>query len=170
MTTELQACQPIDRQLAACGWAVQGRRGMNIYAASGVAVREFPLDSGEADYLLYADGKVIGVVEAKAEGHGTLSGVECQSARYVGSLPAGVPAHRLPVPFHYEATGALTQVTSLLGPLDHSAKGRVRHRPAFSFPSGAGSPAATSRPKRMAGSRLVRGYSARNAATNVTHP
>jgi type I restriction enzyme R subunit len=33
-----------------------------------VAVREFPLRTGSADYLLYADGKAIGVVEAKLEG------------------------------------------------------------------------------------------------------
>ena len=48
---------------------------MNIFAAKGVAVREFPLTSGSADYILYVDGKVIGVVEAKPEGF-TLTGVE----------------------------------------------------------------------------------------------
>ena len=31
---------------------------MNIMAGVGVAVREFPLKTGFADYLLYADGKV----------------------------------------------------------------------------------------------------------------
>lgn len=38
----------------------------------GVAVREFPLTTGDADYMLYVDGRAIGVVEAKPEGH-TLS-------------------------------------------------------------------------------------------------
>jgi type I restriction enzyme R subunit len=38
---------------------------MNIMAGVGVAVREFPLKTGFADYLLYADGKVIGLAEAK---------------------------------------------------------------------------------------------------------
>jgi type I restriction enzyme R subunit len=51
---------------------------MNIFPSLGVAVRELPLKTGEADYVLYADGKVIGVVEAKPEGH-TLTGVETQS-------------------------------------------------------------------------------------------
>jgi type I restriction enzyme R subunit len=102
---------------------------MNIYAALGVAVREFPLDDGEADYLLYADGKVIGVIEAKPAEHGTLTGVESQSAKYVSSLPAGVPSHRLPVPFHYETTGTLTQFTNRLDPSPRSRVVFAFHRP-----------------------------------------
>jgi type I restriction enzyme R subunit len=129
MTPELQARQQIDRQLEACGWAVQDRKRMNIYAALGVAVREFPLGDGEADYLLYADGKVIGVVEAKPEDHGTLAGVEGQSTKYVTSLPAGVPAHALPVPFYYETTGTVTQFTSLLDPAPRSRPVFAFHRP-----------------------------------------
>ena len=102
---------------------------MNIYAGLGVAVREFPLGDGEADYLLYADGKVIGVVEAKPEDHGTLAGVEGQSVKYVTSLPNGVPAHALPVPFHYETTGTVTQFTSLLDPTPRSRPVFAFHRP-----------------------------------------
>ena len=37
---------------------------MNIMAELGVAVREFQLTTGEADYGLYTDGKVAGVIEA----------------------------------------------------------------------------------------------------------
>ena len=37
---------------------------MNITAAAGVAVRQFPLKSGFADYLLCADAKAIRLVEA----------------------------------------------------------------------------------------------------------
>lgn len=40
---------------------------MNIMAGPGVAVREFPLKTGYADYLLYVDGKVAGIVEAKPD-------------------------------------------------------------------------------------------------------
>jgi type I restriction enzyme, R subunit len=84
MTPEQKAREEIDRQLAACGWVVQDHKAMNIMASVGVAVREFPLKTGFADYLLYADGKVIGLAEAKPEGH-TLSGVEIQSSKYTGS-------------------------------------------------------------------------------------
>lgn len=34
----------------------------------GVAVREFPLETGHADYLLFVDQKAAGIIEAKAEG------------------------------------------------------------------------------------------------------
>lgn len=81
MTPEEKARQRIDAQLVRCGWVVQDYAEMDISAGPGVAVREFPLKTGEADYLLYADGRAIGVVEAKPEGH-TLTGVETQSAKY----------------------------------------------------------------------------------------
>jgi hypothetical protein len=41
----------------------------------GVAIREALLKGGEADYLLFSDGKAIATVEAKPEGY-TLVGVE----------------------------------------------------------------------------------------------
>ena len=79
---EQRARETIDAALEAAGWAVQDRDAMNLYAAPGVAVREFALASGHgfADYLLFVDGKAVGVLEAKPEGH-TLTGVEPQSRR-----------------------------------------------------------------------------------------
>jgi type I restriction enzyme R subunit len=64
MTPEQTARQRIDAQLVTCGWKVQDYRQMNISAGLGVAVREFPLSTGDGDYLLYADAKAIGVIEA----------------------------------------------------------------------------------------------------------
>lgn len=90
MTPEKMARLEIDRQLQACGWIVQDRKEMNISAGRGVAVREFALLGGEADYALYVDGKVAGAIEAKPEGH-TLAGVEFQSSKYNNGLPAGIP-------------------------------------------------------------------------------
>ena len=55
-TPEARARQNIDAQLTACGWVVQDRLGMNLYAGRGVAVREFSLQTGYADYLLSFDG------------------------------------------------------------------------------------------------------------------
>ncbi|HZM47368.1 MAG TPA: hypothetical protein VFC14_21295 [Burkholderiales bacterium] len=88
---------------------------MNIMDGLGVAVRESPLKSGFADYLLYVDAPVIGVVEAKPEGH-TLRGVAIQSSKYTLDLPDQVPYHRKPLPFAYESTGAVTQFTNSLEP------------------------------------------------------
>ena len=129
---EALARQEIDRQLHACGWLVQSRGDMNIHAGPGIAVREFPLKTGFADYLLYVDGKVAGVIEAKREGH-TLKGVELQSSKYTLGLPDGLPVHRKgapgapqPLPFAYESTGVETQFTNALEP-------DARSRPVFSF-------------------------------------
>ena len=55
MTPEQEARVNIDRLLEQAGWSVQNADSINLYASSGVAVREFPLKSGHgaADYLLY---------------------------------------------------------------------------------------------------------------------
>ena len=72
-TPEERARETIDTLLEAAGWRVQDRAALNLGAARGVAVREFPLATGYADYLLFADRKAVGVVEAKRAGT-TLSG------------------------------------------------------------------------------------------------
>ena len=86
MKPEQKARQQIDDQLQAAGWTVQSRDAANLGAARGVAVGEFPLTTGFADYMLFIDRRPIGVVEAKAVGK-TLSGVEVQTARYSEGLP-----------------------------------------------------------------------------------
>jgi type I restriction enzyme, R subunit len=128
MTPEEKARKRIDANLAAAGWVVQDFAEMNLAAARGIAVREFPLKTGFADYLLYADGKVIGVAEAKPEGH-TLTGVETQSAKYTVGLPKGLPNYRLPIPFSYESTGEVTRFTNHLEPDARSREVFSFHRP-----------------------------------------
>ena len=128
MTPEQKARQRIDQQLEQCGWVVQDYADMNISAGLGVAVREFPLKTGSADYMLYADCRAVGVVEAKPEGH-TLTGVETQSGKYLDGLRDKVPAHCLPLPFAYETTGTVTQFTNLLDPAARSRMVFAFHRP-----------------------------------------
>ncbi|MGA2063242.1 MAG: DEAD/DEAH box helicase family protein [Thermoguttaceae bacterium] len=128
MTPEEKARKEIDRQLEQCGWIVQDYRKMNISASRGVAVREFPLTTGSADYLLYVEAKVIGVVEAKPEGF-TLTGVETQSDKYLNGLPPTLPAYRKPIPFAYESTGTITQFTNGLEPDARSREVFTFHRP-----------------------------------------
>ena len=128
MTPEQKARQEIDRQLVQCGWQVQDYRQMNISANRGVAVREFPLSTGEADYMLYADAKAIGVIEAKPEDH-SLIGVEPQSDKYTLGLPANLPHYHLPLPFAYESTGTETRFTNGLDPYPRSREVFTFHRP-----------------------------------------
>jgi type I restriction enzyme R subunit len=128
MTPEQHARQQIDEMLAQSGWAVQSFKQLNIFAQLGVAVREFPLKSGKADYMLYVDGKAVGVVEAKPVGH-SLIGVETQSAKYQDGLPDTLPHYRLPLPFAYESTGEETRFTNSLEPDARSRSVFSFHRP-----------------------------------------
>jgi type I restriction enzyme R subunit len=57
----------IDRQLRDCGWIVQDIKKIALFAALGVAVKEYPTDVGPADYVLFVGGKPCGVIEAKRE-------------------------------------------------------------------------------------------------------
>jgi type I restriction enzyme, R subunit len=107
MFPEALARQNIDSQLCACGWVAQDRPQMNLYAGRGVAVREFPLETGEADYLLFVDRRAVGIIEAKPEGT-TLAGVAEQAGQYTIGLPPNIPHVTLPLPFQYESTGVET--------------------------------------------------------------
>jgi len=109
MTPEQKARVSIDTLLAAAGWRVCHVSSANLHAATGVAIRESPLNNGFgfADYLPYVNGKACGVIEAKKEG-ATLTGVEVQSGRYAQGLPNNLPAWRRPLPFVWESTGVET--------------------------------------------------------------
>ena len=67
MKPEEKARRRIDALLEAAGWSVQDMSQLVLGASLGVAVREFPLESGFADYLLFVDRKAVGVVEMAAE-------------------------------------------------------------------------------------------------------
>lgn len=104
---EQQARQTIDAQLVAAGWVVQDLVGLNLSAARGVAVREMQSQGGPADYVLFVDGKAIGVLEAKKAGT-TLSGVAEQSERYTAAKRWIPQRWADPLPFTYESTGIET--------------------------------------------------------------
>ncbi len=110
-TPKQRARQNIDNLLKQCGWIVQDRAGINLGVGRGIAVREFPLKTGFADYLLFVDRRAIGAIEAKAEG-ATVTGVEAQAEKYSVGLPAVPPAWHTPLPFLYESTGVETFFTN----------------------------------------------------------
>ncbi|NUW37127.1 DEAD/DEAH box helicase family protein [Nonomuraea sp. SMC257] len=129
---EAQARRVIDQQLAEAGWLVQDMRELNPLAGRGVAVREFRLASGSADYVLYVDGKIVGVIEAKREGE-TLSAAQAQNARYAaGTLKEHALAvwHKdEPLVFRYASTGAETVFLNRLDPEARSREVFSFHRP-----------------------------------------
>jgi type I restriction enzyme, R subunit len=129
---EVQARDAIDAMLLACGWLVQDRDQTNPLAGRGVAVREFTLATGRADYVLYVDAKIVGVVEAKREGDHLSSAVE-QNDRYAAGV---LKEHRLavwqedePFAFRYATTGAETYFINRLDPDARSREVFAFHRP-----------------------------------------
>ena len=129
LTPEARARVGIDRMLRAAGWIIQNRNEIDLYAARGVAVREFLLNGNdEADYLLFVDRQAVGALEAKKEGV-TLTGVEPQSAKYAAGLPPHVTAPIRPLPFLYESTGIETRFTNGLDPIARSREVFFVHRP-----------------------------------------
>ncbi len=128
-TPEQRARQNIDRMLGDAGWSVQDRDGFDLTASKGVAIREFALKAGYADYMLFVDGEAVGVVEAKKEGT-TLGGVDTQSQKYLDGLPSYVRTVRLPLPFAYESTGIETAFRDVRDPEYRSRRVFSFHRPA----------------------------------------
>ena len=129
--TELEVRAEVDRMLVSAGWLIQDPGQENLYAGTGVAVREVMTATGPADYLLYVNQQLAGVIEAKREGT-VLSPVEQQSARYAASLTAAqkLQAWRLPLPFRYETTATETHFTNALDPHPRAREVFSFHQPA----------------------------------------
>ncbi|MCX6143332.1 MAG: DEAD/DEAH box helicase family protein [Ignavibacteriales bacterium] len=122
---EQRARDNIDKQLQACGWAVQDKSKINLSAAIGVAVREYMTDVGPADYILFVDKKPVGVIEAKREEEGVkLTSHEDQSSDYATSKLKFLKND--PLPYVYESTGEITRFTDYRDP-------KPRSRPVFTF-------------------------------------
>lgn len=85
-TPEAKARIIIDEKLEETGYVLQDMKTLNPNAALGVAVREFPTESGPVDYLIFIEGKPVGVIEAKADDKGeVLLSVSEQAKRYIES-------------------------------------------------------------------------------------
>lgn len=128
MNPEDRAREKIDELLEAAGWRVQDRLAMNLGAGLGVAVREFTLDTGKADYVLFVDRTACGVIEAKPDGT-TLSGVADQTSMYQSGVPEKLPVHPHGLRFAYESTGVETFFRDQRDPDTRSRRVFSFHRP-----------------------------------------
>lgn len=87
MTPEEKARQAIDQMLNDAGWQIVPRSEFTL-DSSAVAVTEGLLNGNlEADYLLFLEGKAIGVLEAKREDVDLLSVAAGQAENYTHNLP-----------------------------------------------------------------------------------
>ena len=127
MKPEERARLKIDKLLVAAGWAIQDVDEININASLGVAVREFPLETGPTDYLLFIEGKAAGVIEAKPEGT-SLTGVDTQSDKYLKGVPVNLSQYD-PLPFAYESTGTETLFRDIRDPEYRSRNIFAFHKP-----------------------------------------
>ncbi len=120
MTPEAKARQQIDLKLQHAGWVVQDVKELNLSAALGVAVREYPTDTGPADYVLFVNRHAVGVIEAKKDTAGeVLTVAESQSERYAAANLKW-RKDNTPLRFLFEATGQIIRVTDNADPAPRS--------------------------------------------------
>ncbi|MFF7439469.1 DEAD/DEAH box helicase family protein [Streptomyces sp. NPDC008122] len=135
--TEVQVRTRLDQMLAEAGWDVQDAgAGQNLYVqgdrrGSGVAVREVTTARGRADYALYVERKLVGVIEAKREG-ADLSAAEAQANGYADNLTDAqqrLSAWRTPLPFRYVSDGGETRFRNILDPDSRTRRIFSFHQP-----------------------------------------
>lgn len=125
---EQRARDNIDRQLKACGWQVQPKSKINLSAGIGVAVREYSTEVGPADYVLFVDGKPVGIIEAKREEEGhKLTVHEDQAENYATAKLKYLNNEKLP--FVYLSTGEVTTFTDFRDPKPRRRNVFTFHRP-----------------------------------------
>lgn len=111
MSPEEKARQEIDKQLTELGYVIQDMADLDLTAARGVIVREYPTDTGPVDYLIFIEGEPIGIIEAKEikKGEKLVVEVEKQTNRYKNSKFLYLP--NADIRFVYESTGEITRFT-----------------------------------------------------------
>lgn len=118
----------IDRQLKVCGWKVQSKSRINLNEGIGVAVREYLTDVGPADYVLFVEGKPVGIIEAKREEEGhKLTFHEDQAEDYATAKLKYLNNEKLP--FVYLSTGEVTTITDFRDPKPRGRNVFTFHRP-----------------------------------------
>jgi type I restriction enzyme R subunit len=126
ITPEGNARQEIDKNLIKAGWTIQDKNQINLSAGLGVAVREYPTESGPADYILFINQKPVGVIEAKRPEEGLhLTSHEDQTAKYAESQLKWC-VNKETLRFRYESTGIVTRFTDIKDKIHQS-------RPIFNF-------------------------------------
>ena len=123
----------IDGRLRKAGWKIvpakQFNAGKPLTAYDNCAIEEYPTESGPADYALCADGKIVGIVEAKKLTLGpqnVLSQAERYSRGVTGS-PFDFRGFR--VPFLYSTNGEVVWYHDIRHELNRSRQVAQFHTP-----------------------------------------
>ncbi|MCK1818891.1 DEAD/DEAH box helicase family protein [Streptomyces sp. XM83C] len=135
--TEAQVRTRLDEMLTEAGWSVQdGGANLNLHVqgdrrGNGVAVREVTTAKGRADYALYVEHKLVGVIEAKREG-ADLTAAQAQADRYADhptDAQQRLIAWRTPLPFRYVSDGGETRFRNSLDPDSRTRRIFSFHQP-----------------------------------------
>jgi type I restriction enzyme R subunit len=120
VSPEQNAREKIDQKLVVAGWVVQDMKQLNLGEAIGVAVREYPTDTGPADYVLFVNRTAVGVIEAKKDSAGeNITVVESQTERYA-TANLKWRKDNTPLRFLFEATGQIVRFTDNSDPAPRS--------------------------------------------------
>ena len=120
MTPEIKARQLIDQKLEQAGWVIQDMKALNLGVSLGVAVREYPTDTGPADYVLFVKRQAVGVIEAKKDSAAeNLTAVEQQTERYA-TATLKWRTDQTPLRFLFQATGQIIRFTDNADPAPRS--------------------------------------------------
>jgi len=120
MTPEAKAREQIDLKLQQAGWIIQDLKQIDLSAGLGVAVREYPTDTGPADYVLFVNREAAGVLEAKKDTAGVnLTDTENQTSRYANAKLKW-RKDNTPLRFLFEATGQIIRFTDNADPAPRS--------------------------------------------------
>ena len=124
--------EKINPLLEECGWEIQNYHDANPNSAKGVAVEYFPMGMvGEADYVLFVNGKAIGIIEAKKLSEGALISKEPQAEKYSKGFPEDFKKVDEVLPFAYIATGSKFKFINYWDPKPRSRDVKAFHRPEY---------------------------------------
>ena len=103
----------IDNELKEVGYIIQDMDELNLDAAIGVLVREYPTSTGPVDYMIFINGEPCGVIEAKKleKGIELITKTEKQTNKYKNSIPKNFENREIDLRFIYETTGRITRFT-----------------------------------------------------------
>lgn len=97
--------QRINPKLEAQGWTIiPWTPGLVLSTLNATAVAEYPTANGPADYALFVDGQLLGIVEAKKLTLGPQN-VLTQAERYSRGAAGPLDFHGFHVPFLYSTNG-----------------------------------------------------------------
>lgn len=96
----------IDKSLSRIGWKIIPYQiGLNTSALLNHAVEEYPTSNGPADYALFVNGRLLGIVEAKKYGIGAQNVLE-QAKRYAKGVVHNIGRwDEYMVPFLFSSSG-----------------------------------------------------------------